>query len=174
MGNLVLNGQTVLEQVGTAKPTIGSGWPSGTICGFERYITPITSHQSSTTTYQTITGTQIDYTPVTGSTYVYYSTSFLMTGEDNSALGHFKLLLDYNTVNGAEFTIRQGVYWAGNLIYLEWIFDSWSGPKNILCECREYNASYTFRLHQNVNWDGASDSATGPYKSPVTKIYSIM
>lgn len=29
MGNLVLNGQTVLEQVGTAKPTVGTGFPSG-------------------------------------------------------------------------------------------------------------------------------------------------
>ena len=31
MGNLVLNGQTVLEQVGTARPEFGAGVPSGTI-----------------------------------------------------------------------------------------------------------------------------------------------
>ena len=31
MGNLVLNGQTVLEQVGTARPEFGAGVPSGTV-----------------------------------------------------------------------------------------------------------------------------------------------
>ena len=28
MGNLTLNGQTVLEQVGTSRPTIGAGFPN--------------------------------------------------------------------------------------------------------------------------------------------------
>lgn len=31
MGNLVLNGQTVLKQVGTARPEFGAGVPSGTV-----------------------------------------------------------------------------------------------------------------------------------------------
>lgn len=29
MGNLVLNGQTVFEQVGTSRPTFGDGYPNG-------------------------------------------------------------------------------------------------------------------------------------------------
>ena len=45
MGNLVLNGQTVLEQVGTAKPTIGAGFPSG------MPIQIVTNHIRSSETY---------------------------------------------------------------------------------------------------------------------------
>jgi hypothetical protein len=37
MGNLVLNGQTVLEQVGTARPEFGAGVPTGCILDVNQY-----------------------------------------------------------------------------------------------------------------------------------------
>jgi len=84
MGNLTLNGQTVLEQVGTARPTVGAGFPAG--------------HIIQTTTPSVYTGSNTASANRTrlGSLDIYYHNPTKMTNTITKLYDNSFLLVNFN------------------------------------------------------------------------------
>jgi hypothetical protein len=91
MGNLVLNGQTVLEQVGTAKPTVGTGFPD---IGWKK----LASYNWNTNT------NYIDFDGVDLSKYINYKVYWYIShGIDQSTANNsywYHTLLRFKTSSG--------------------------------------------------------------------------
>ena len=140
--------------------------PSGTYT-----FADITSAQANTTSYADVTGSSITYTPPSGTTRVIYKFySQISYDGANYHATHCKFFLDGSEVTDGRRTFY-GNYLAGGLTYEYTIncnasgantshgdITSWTTPKVMKLQAREYDSGNQSVFHKLKLWDGTSSS----------------
>ena len=126
----------------------------------------VTAVQALTTSHADLTGSQITYVPPIGTKRVEYEYYVHYSYVSGSMISHIKLLVD-----DVEVTyFRTNTYGGEKRISFKWVFEcaaaaddtnygaftSWTKPKSIKLQGREYNSSHQVELHNTYYWDGAS------------------
>ena len=151
----------------------------------------VTSILSLTTTYQDVTGSVLSYTPPAGTNTVLYRFSWLIRFSSYSGISHYRFYIDSDEVIGA-YRASAASYEANsqaNFMQLfEWSiqcnaattnaskgeFTSWTSPKTLKLQAREYDGStYQQILHYNTWRDGTSSSAPYDVAVPMLTIIAI-
>ena len=134
----------------------------------------VTTTQVLTTTYADVTGSSISYAPPAGTKRVEYEFYTHWTYESGSAIGHCKLFID-----DVEVTYARISPWGGDKkVSFKWVFEcaaaandtnygaftSWTSPKSIKWQMRDYSGSHDVTIHNTHYWDGsAGDHFSAPY-----------
>ena len=161
------SGHGILEQFFT--PCDGSA--IALVSGTET-VSDITSATSMSTTYADIPGSEIAYTPPSGTKQVIYKFVFTNSRDgDSNSRAHFKLLIDGTEVTNARWSDGSGGT-AGIDRYnnFEWAINvggtanaatgrqaSWTSDKTIKLQMREYTSGYESKVHNVYYWDGANN-----------------
>ena len=148
--------------------------------------------QALTTTFTDITGSEISYTPPAGTTNVIYILDFQWQSEGRSGISHYSFFID-----GTEATIirrsQASAYGSSThgcqrqhyeypiLIDSTLSSDdianaklkSWTGPRTLKMQAREYNSSYQADLHNNKYWNGTGASGDDAFAKPTITIKAI-
>tara|TARA_Y100000768_G_C23981987_1_gene686410 strand:+ start:1520 stop:2398 length:879 start_codon:yes stop_codon:yes gene_type:complete len=139
----------------------------------------VTVAQTFTTSFQNMTGSNITYKPPEGTKRVEYNFNFKHEVGAGSAIGSYKLFVDDVEVLYARTDISATSFNAR--VEYKWIFEcaaatndtnfgaftSWTTPKNIHMEGREYNSSHQVVLHQTNYWEA---SGANHFSAPVLTI----
>lgn len=143
----------------------------------EHFLNPkvlITTHTSSQTssnaanTYTTISGTEISYTPASGSTSVIYDVSFYARGLNNVTFQAFYLEhYQNNTWSEINSRYRRNVGNSGGVnqayrwfIHFQYVLPTWTGSRDFRLRCASNGSNRAMTFHQPSYWDGASTSTT--------------
>ena len=164
-GVVTREGQVLEELVGICDGgTVGSyTWPS------------VTAVQATTTTYTTLSGSEIDYTPPTGATEVIYTLTIAASTSATSGVFHVRMMVDgvesggSPTIGGAES--RQ----YGTLETIRFVLDAWTGSKTLKLEVRHHSTGTTFQMNihkRALTPAGATDAANELIK-PILNIRAI-
>ena len=158
-------------------------------------IADASAAQASTTSYQTATGSEINYTPPTGTKQLVYNYEFQFDVTSHSGLSSYLVQIDGTTIlpsqrayssnyastnwnhgqmrfsAGYTFDLNAG---SDNVAQGKFRHNTWTSAKTIRVRFRNYNSSYTHSLHQNTYWlgSGASGSSQAPIK-PTLYIQAI-
>ena len=130
----------------------------------------VTSAQANTTSYADVTGSSITYTPPSGTTRVIYKFYSQISYDANFHATHIKFFLDGSEVTDGRRTFY-GNYLAGGLTYEYTIncnasgastahgdITSWTTPKVMKLQAREYDSGNQSVFHKLKLWDGTSSS----------------
>ena len=118
--------------------------------------------------YATITGSNITYTPPSGTQTVIYQFQFIVRPDSSNAIAHYKLFIGgtevsdqaYNT--GAEHylstvvSISHAFHIGGSTNNATGRQATWTSGKEILIKAREYGGSNEVKLHTTNLFDGTS------------------
>lgn len=152
--------------------TVGSG----------TYTFPnVTTQQGAVYSYTDVTGSNISYTPPTGTSRVVYDFHYAMRWEHDHAISHFKFFIDANEVTFARFS-RSGRYpedrysfvWniaiggAGNVNTGRQA--TWTTAKTLKMQWRAYGTSNARSLHGTTYWDG---TGSNQFSMPILTIIAI-
>jgi len=158
-------GQVLEELVGICDGgTVGSyTWPS------------VTAVQATTTTYTTLSGSEIDYTPPTGATEVIYTLTIAASTSATSGVFHVRMMVDgvesgaSPTIGGAES--RQ----YGTLETIRFVLDAWTGSKTLKLEVRHHSTGTTFQMniHKRTLTPAGATDATNELIKPILNIRAI-
>ena len=129
-------------------------------------ITNVTAKQSPGSSYSDCTGSNITYTPPTGTTLVIYEYAFMQSKQDNHAIGHYKFNLGGTVITNSYFSIS-GNSELENLIHFKFPiniggsnnFDtgqlaSWGSSRVLKLEGRRYGGSNAQEIHTTTYSDG--------------------
>ena len=145
-------------------------------------LTTNSSAQTSSTsanTYITINGSEITYTPVTGSNKVIYEIGFYLQALNKASFQSF--VLEQNTGSswsivdnkfGKEISAAANNQNIRDYVYFRFIIPSWSGSRQLRLRgaCHAINREMTY--HQMTEWDG-SGSITNRFCNTNLFVYSI-
>jgi hypothetical protein len=159
-------GSNILEQL-----FLNGNGDSVTVSSGTYSLANITAKQALTTTYADITGSSISYTPPAGATQVVYEFNYRLYGVNASIITHFKMYLDSDEITQARKTVGGGGSYDGEHVNHRWSIAiggsadtasgrvaSWTSPKTIKLQGRNYSGTYAGNVHEIVYWDGASSS----------------
>ena len=145
-------------------------------------ITQNTSAQvtsNSANTYITINGSEITYTPVSGSSKVIYEIGFYVEVLNQIAFQH--IVLEQNTGTwsvidnkfGKNFGLsgHSGQY-LRDYLYYRFIIPSWSGSRQLRLRSAPHANNYPVTYHQITTWDGTG-SVTNKFCNTSLFVYSI-
>ena len=153
-------------------------------------ITDVTASQTLLTSYATITGSSLAYTPPSGASQVNYKFTFAYRGEDATSIIFIKCFLD-----GTEITVARNTFrFQGNFTESERIIEvpitingasddipnatvnTWSSSKTFHIETRDYDSDYDVTLH-SATFFRTGDGATGEigplFIKPMVEITAI-
>lgn len=151
----------------------------------------VTAVQAMSTSFTSITGSSISYTPPSGTKWLHYRFDFQWRASADSGILGLKLLYDGTTVTtaskGMATNYSTSGYERGNFPgFIEHTFDltasatnkangkilasDWTTNKTIVVHGREYSSSYQATLHNNIWEDGTSSSGTEVYVKPIITI----
>lgn len=147
----ICDGSTVIGLTGSYT------WPS------------VTTQQGTSTTYTTITGSSIAYTPPSWATKVVYKFDFASYWIQAHAINHYKFFIDSSEVTYARHG-RNGQYQESRYTF-EWIINiggvantltgrqaTWTAPKTLSMQVRHYGGSNYSNIHGSRYWDGVDSS----------------
>ena len=142
-------------------------------------ITDVTTGQTATTSWVTCNGSEINYTPPTGTKQLVYSYNFHWDALWQSGIGHYRLSVDGTVVTPSQKSFSSN-YASTNWHHAELDFfvgytldlnagsdnlsqgklrhNTWTSPKTLKIEFRAYNTSYAHRIHANQWWNGTNAS----------------
>ena len=152
----------------------------------------VTATQALTTTHTDLTGSNITYTPPAGTTTVVYTFTFVFHSDEYSGISHYKLLIDSTEVVLGRRTLASG-YDSNHHATLRMNFDypilidstlasddiangklkSWTSPRTLKMQAREYSGSYEATIHKNSWWDGAGASGDSVIGTPTISLKAI-
>jgi len=151
----------------------------------------VTAVQNLTTTYADLTGSVITYTPPEGASRVTYRFEWKWETTGFSGISHYRFYIDStevikafkniaasypSTSDHAEFVqaLEHTIHCnAGSNDASAAKFTSWTSPKTLKIQAREYNTSYQARAHQNTWRDGVSASAPFTLAVPNLTIIAV-
>ena len=149
-------------------------------------ITNVTASQTGAATYADCNGSVINYTPPAGTKQLVYRYQFQWNCTALSGLSNFRIRCDGTVVepsqrgfssnyastnwNHAQMRFSAGYTFdlnAGNTDVAQGKFQTgtWTSPKILKCEFRNYSTSYTINIHQNNYWEATS--ASGSNQEPI-------
>ena len=174
--SIASDGQVTISQ---NNPTITLGsnatLPDGTMCGYTETTTTPTAVQGSNTGYTNLTGSVVNYTPVSGSSFVVYDYRTCFFNSHNNSLIYLKFHYDGGVVantNHAFFAkFDDGDSGLGYKTFT-FVLPSWSGSKELKLSYRVHSSSYTARIHRSAYSGDASD--TDVYTKIYRQTYSVM
>ena len=185
--SIASDGQATIAQ-NNPTVTLGSNatFPAGTVVGYEKNQTVISSAQSSSGTYTDITGSSLTYTPTTGASFIVYECSFVessVTGQQ--PLYSFRFFLDgvqtkaqdcyapYYSGSNSQFSTTRKVH---RMIYSA---SGWTTDKVVKMQFRSYSSSSNYGQlhHQYYNHQSIASNmgSAGNFFTDVdVTIYSVM
>ena len=127
--------------------------------------TNVTAVQELTTSYVTVTGSELSYTPPAGTTCVIYDFCLQFAFKDANGIAHFKFYIDSDEVTNQrlnlsaqypEFvtTLRYVIPISGSADTATGRQATWTSAKTLKIQSREYGSSNEARLHSTLYWDG--------------------
>ena len=132
--------------------------------------TNVTAAQSLTTTYATATGSEVSYTPPSGTKAVIYEFNYAHRAVDTHGVCHVRLILDGSEIVYARTNISANSAHNGR-IHFKWVIPiggttstntgrlaSWTTAKTIKLEAREYGSGNEVNLHQTNHWNGSGNN----------------
>ena len=130
-------------------------------------LADVTDGQPMTSSYVDITGSEITYTPPTGTTQVIYEFQLHCAGHDNHGIGTIRLYLDGVWVSDASFSWGASSHFDSRICY-RWGFNiggtqnnatgrraDWNSGRTIKLQGREYGNSNESKVHFTRYFDGA-------------------
>jgi len=170
--NLFVNGYP--RQPGQIIECLASPCDGSSIVGASgTYTWPnVTGVQAMTTSYASITGSAITYTPPTGTSRVMYDFSCSLGWADAHAISHWRLYLAGSEVVYAR--VERGGYYPEDRAHLRWIFNiggpdntntgrvsSWTTGKLMEWQARDYSGgNRRYYIHSSQYWDGGGAAGT--------------
>ena len=163
--------------------TLGSGvtFPTGTITNYIAQTTTISSAQTLTTTYTTVTGSLISsYTPTTGASKVFYSVNLRIShADDGRQISMYIPFLDGSPLDvkkGFSLDTNTSATSFGDYVTYYTLLDTtgWTSGKDVELKARDYSTTYDAQLHRNTNFFDTSNSEAINLNDVNTIIYSIM
>ena len=145
-------------------------------------LTTNSSAQTSSTsanTYITINGSEITYTPVTGSNKVIYEIAFYLQALNKASFQSF--VLEQNTGSswsmvdnkfGKEIGSAANNQNIRDYVYFRFIIPSWSGSRQLRLRVAGHVSNREMTYHQMTDWDGAG-SVTNRFCNTNLFVYSI-
>ena len=148
----------------------------------------VTSSQTLSTTYATVTGSEIDYTPPAGTKRVKYQLNLAIEDQGYGGISHYKFYIDDTEIVKAyrnfSFQYNGSNYHGQGEAELSWVincdadtantnygrFTSWTAAKNLKWKARNYDTSYKMRLHFNTWHDGGAASGDYAWTPPILTI----
>jgi hypothetical protein len=145
-------------------------------------LADVTAQQTLTTAYADITGSEITYTPPTGTTQVIYEFIHSAAWSNTHAISHWNLYIGGVEVTSARHNLS-AQYLEGFFNHT-WIFPiggtadaatgrqaTWTSPLTIKMQAREYGTSNGFdKLHVTTYWNGTSGAQVMVPQLKVTAI----
>jgi hypothetical protein len=141
----------------------------------------VTTQQGSVLSYTTVTGSSIAYTPPAGTTRVVYDFHYTMYWGGTHAISHFKFFIDSSEVLFARFS-RSGQYPEDRYSFV-WNIAiggsnnsntgrqaTWTSPKTLSMQWRNYGSGNARALHGTTYWDGAGSNQ---FSMPILTIIAI-
>jgi hypothetical protein len=134
------------------------------------------------TTIEYYPGTQVTYTPASGSEKVIYECDIQMSWDPHPLGSYPCTRLQYSTDNGSSWNTISGTqmlegnydsksdYNWHNMLYT-FILDSWTGERKIRLAGRAHGSTTTYSVGQSY---GTLDSGEGVGSCPHVSIYSVM
>ena len=129
-------------------------------------LADVTDGQQMTSSYVDITGSEITYTPPTGTTQVIYEFQLHCASHDNHGIGTIRLYLDGVWVSDASFSWGASSHFDSRICY-RWGFNiggtqndatgrraDWNSGRTIKLQGREYGASNESKVHFTQYFDG--------------------
>ena len=191
--------KTLVEQSGS-NFAWGAGVPKGSV--IEQFTSPcdgsaitvqsgsyttqnVTAVQDLTVSWVALTGSEIAYTPPTGTQTVIYEFSFQFAYYDANPRTSFRILVDSTEVTNARRMISsnatdanlEGAYemkWAfhigGTASAAKGRFETWTSNKTILVQGYEYSTGTEASVHTTRFWENGS---TDQFAQPVIGITSL-
>ena len=157
-------------------------------------ITNVTAIQDATTSWADMNGSAINYTPPAGTRQLVYTYRFQWDCTSLSGISHFRTVVDGVTVIPSQTTLCSN-YASTNWHHAQfnwtigYTFDlnaspaivnqgqfsanSWTSPKIIKTQFREYGGGYEVRIHANTWWDGSSSTSANELVKPQLFIQAI-
>ena len=130
-------------------------------------LADVTDGQQMTSSYVDITGSEITYTPPTGTTQVIYEFQLHCASHDNHGIGTIRLYLDGVWVSDASFSWGAASHFDSRICY-RWGFNiggtqndttgrraDWNSGRTIKLQGREYGSSNQSKVHFTRYFDGA-------------------
>jgi len=126
----------------------------------------VTAYQSMTTSMVDIVGSEISYTPPTGTTQVIYMFHFVQGSDgDNDSIFSTKLLIDGSTIDSSKFTQRGGNAHFDTIQYFQFGINiggtastdtgrvaSWTSAKTLKMQGAEYSSNHETQVHRVQNF----------------------
>ena len=129
-------------------------------------LADVTAGQQMTSSYVDITGSEITYTPPTGTTQVIYEFQLHCASHDNHGIGTIRLYLDGVWVSDAAFSWGAASHFDSRICY-RWGFNiggtqndatgrraDWNSGRTIKLQGREYGSSNESKVHLTQYFDG--------------------
>lgn len=145
-------------------------------------LTTNSSAQTSSTsanTYITINGSEITYTPVTGSNKVIYEIGFYLQALNKASFQSFVLEQNvggsWSIVNnkfGKEIAAAANYQNIRDYVYFRFIIPSWSGSRQLRLRVAGHASHRHMTYHQMTDWDGTG-SVTNRFCNTNLFVYSI-
>ena len=130
-------------------------------------LADVTTGQQMTSSYVDITGSEITYTPPTGTTQVIYEFQLHCAAVSNHGIGTIRLYLDDVWVSDASFSWGAASHFDSRICY-RWGFNiggtqndatgrraDWNSGRTIKLQGREYGSSNQSKVHFTRYFDGA-------------------
>ena len=157
-------------------------------------IQNVTAIQNATTSWADMNGSALNYTPPAGTRQLVYTYRFQWDCTSLSGISHFRTVVDGVTVIPSQTTLCSN-YASTNWHHAQfnWTIgytfdlnaspavvnngqfsaDSWTSPKIIKTQFREYGGGYEVRIHANTWWDGSSSTSANELVKPQLFIQAI-
>jgi len=154
----------------------------------------VTAKQNLTTTWTNIPSSYINYTPPAGTKYVKYEYHVKIKATALSGISHYRFMVSGQEVERSR-TSRNYSHSSSNQGNLKQIltytmeiapgvsdpgevippgdYGTWTTPKGLQWQAREYNSSYQVSLHQRGWWNGTGASGANELDKPELTITAI-
>lgn len=142
---------------------------SGNISKIKNSTVTSVTEQVSGLTYETLTGSEITYTPEDGSTWVVYDTQFTCHSRNSAHVGIYSVLTYEESGTESYFEYRftgDGYNDGGYLIRYKFLIPSYTGSRIWRLKTQyHYGTSWSQDFHEDED---------GNQYFPITTMYSIM
>lgn len=144
--------------------------------------TSVTTAQNPTASYTDLNGSNISYTPPSGTTMVFYEFIFTFAFRDAYPVGHFKFFIDSDEVTYGRQSLQTNAnpQWLQSLRYAIPIGgtadtatgrqSTWTSAKTLKIQVRMFGSNNELSLHQSKNWDGVASNQIHMPKLMITSL----